>query len=440
MNLAKHSSRFYCAAFAVALFAATSAFAQGPHEKTLYSFQGNNGAYPDGWGSQAGLTADANGNLYGTSYQGGTNTTCPCGTVFELSPPTTSGGTWTETILHSFAGGNSDGANPAARLIFDKAGNLYGTTSAGGTNNQGTVFELSPPATSGGSWTETVLYIFPADGSRGSGPENIVIADATRGTLIGTTGAGGRGNACLYAPGGCGVLYRLTPDSSRTVWTQTVLHNFGMTSSDIFAPANLTLHNNVLYGTAQKGADGETSLVFQMVHPGGTWSDEVLFEFPGGGSIQSPSALTFDAAGNIFGAARSGGGNCVGGCGGIFELTKSGATWTGTTLYTFTGGKDGQGPIGNLAYIAGSLYGTTRVGGLKNSFTQGNGTIFQLSPPSTSGDPWTETTMHEFGGTHYNDGSQPFSGLVFVKGKFYGTTNMGGSLGFGTVFSLTIAP
>jgi uncharacterized repeat protein (TIGR03803 family) len=154
----------------------------GSSEKVLYSFSGgSDGANPVG-----ALVADKAGNLYGTTSQGGSsNCTAGCGIVFELTPPATRGGVWSETVLCRFTGG-SDGAAPESNLTFDAAGNLYGTTaSGGGASHAGTVFELAPPSTQGGAWTETVLYSF-AGGSDGKSPVAGLVFDAA-GNLYGTT-------------------------------------------------------------------------------------------------------------------------------------------------------------------------------------------------------------------------------------------------------------
>src|SRR5579872_5143050 len=140
---------------AIFLLLTTLAFAQ--HERQ-FLFAGSNGANPFG-----GVTFDSSGNLYGSTSGGGKT---GLGTVYEISP----GGNnqATQTVLYNFTGTNEDGANPRGDLIFDPAGNLYGTTYRGGTFNLGTVFELSPPLSHGETWTETVLYSFqglPADGS-----------------------------------------------------------------------------------------------------------------------------------------------------------------------------------------------------------------------------------------------------------------------------------
>src|SRR5579862_599150 len=152
-------------------------------EKVLYQFQGGN----DGSGATGGMIFDASGNLYGTTYAGGGSANCSrgCGTVFELSPPSMPGGSWTETVLYSFEGGPADGASPMGALIFDQGGSLYGMTRWGGGGNCpvndntgcGTVFRVTPPSEPGGPWTETVLYSFQGgeDGNAAGGAQNGVI-------------------------------------------------------------------------------------------------------------------------------------------------------------------------------------------------------------------------------------------------------------------------
>jgi len=144
----------------------------------LHSFlvNGIDGNYLDG-----GIIFDASGKLYGTTFFGGSNDN---GTVFELSPG--AGGVWTETLLHNFADNGTDGWGSNAGLIFS-AGNLYGTTTHGGSNGVGTVFELTP---SGGTWTESLPCIFSSTGTDGEVPYAGLILD-TAGNLYGTTGGGG---------------------------------------------------------------------------------------------------------------------------------------------------------------------------------------------------------------------------------------------------------
>lgn len=152
-----------------------------PHS---FNDNGKDGKYP-----QAGLVLDTAGNLYGTTYEGGNATTCStvsCGTVFELKPKADGG--WTEKLLHSFNDNGTDGYNPVAGLILDAAGNLYGTTTFGGAYNAGTVFGLSPAVD--GSWTETILYSFNNNGVDGNGPSSGLVFDSA-GNLYGTTQYGG---------------------------------------------------------------------------------------------------------------------------------------------------------------------------------------------------------------------------------------------------------
>ncbi len=347
-------------------------------ETLLYSF----GGPPDGGLPEAGLVFDGAGDLYGTTSEGGAS---DVGTVFELVPPATTGGAWTESILHSFQGGTSDGASPQAGLAFDSRGNLYGVTFAGGANEDGscggrvyrgcgTVFQLSPPATSGGAWTETILHSF--NYGQGRFPTGTPTLDA-RGDLYGSAQGGG-----LY---GAGVVYRLTPPATAGApWTFRVLHAFGpmrIGSSEGGLPTGgLTLHGKmVLYGTTLEGGLHGSGTVFELVPPataGGTWSENILYSF---GSVNNdgskPAAnVIFDSAGNMYGTTTWGGGICAGTCGTVFQLTppiSSGSDWTETILHSFPStNKDGYYPSGGLLLGKnGALFGATQSGG--NNGTSG---------------------------------------------------------------------
>ena len=213
----------------------------------LHAFTGgSDGAYPE-----AGLIADSNGNLYGTTRAGGAS---GVGTVFELMRPATAGGAWTETVLHAFTGG-SDGAHPEAGLIADSKGNLYGTTAGGGGSGfgSGTVFELMPPATAGGAWTETVRHAFTG-GSDGLYPIAGLIADS-KGTLFGTTMLGGSSNV--------GTIFLLTsPANAFEVWREAVLYAFtgGSNEGNPFCPPRLR-------ATPQPGAPGARDVEHQRPEP-----------------------------------------------------------------------------------------------------------------------------------------------------------------------------
>jgi len=417
------SARSLVALAAIALFA-SAAIAVTPKESVLYRFKGG----ADGANPSAGMIADSAGNLYGTTSSGGTSN---LGTVFEVSPPGTA---WTESVLYSFAGG-SDGANPYGKLIFDKSGNLYGTTYAGGGSANctgtpagcGTVFQLAPPATQGAPWTETVLYSFT--GMRdGANPTAGLIIDS-KGDLYGTTSNGG-GVVC--GTGTCGAIFELTPPATQGApWTEAIIHRFGKGSDGIHPASSLAFGlRGAIFGTTPSGNNtAQLGIVFKLKPPavqGGSWTEGVLYRFAGGNDGANPLAgVTVDRAGNLYGTTLGGGSQSHGV---VFEVSRtSSGTWTEAVLYAFTGGSDGALPTaGLLSDKSGNLYGTTSSGGQNN-----NGSVFRLSP----GNPWTETTFYDFVGGH--DGSQPNGALNVGKGgQLYGTTYLGGGPGKGTVFRI----
>jgi uncharacterized repeat protein (TIGR03803 family) len=257
-------------------------------EAVLYSFQGipSDGAQP-----VAGLVLDGAGNLYGTTSLGGFNgPDCDggCGTVFELSPPAAPGGNWTETVIYFFQGFN-DGSDPLGAMIFDPAGNLYGTTFfGGGVGGGGTVFELSPPSQPGGSWTETLLHAFTASND-GGGPE-AGVAMGSNGALFGTTFFGGLN--------GRGTVFRLKqPSIQGGPWAYSIVLNF--VTSEGSPRAAVTVVNATLYGTTFDG--GEPGYVFRISSTG---DYTPLYQF--NGAAFSVARLTF-YNGHLYGTTvRSG--------------------------------------------------------------------------------------------------------------------------------------
>ena len=220
-------------------------------QKQFYSFTGSgDAAFPS-----SDLVMDREGNLYGTTLVGGVN---DLGAVYQLSPPATEGGTWTETVIFSFSG--SDGTLPFGRLQFDQNGLLYGTTSGGGDLQAGTVFQLTPPAEPGTSWIESVLYSF-SGGRDGGSPVAGVIID-NKGRLFGTASTGGSGG-----PDFGGVIFKLTPPQNQgDPWTETVLHSFG--GPDGFRSlARLVRRGNGLYGTTSAGGLNGTGTAFVLTTP-----------------------------------------------------------------------------------------------------------------------------------------------------------------------------
>jgi uncharacterized repeat protein (TIGR03803 family) len=402
-------------AFAVAALAviiATGASAQT--EKILHSFTGGS----DGGFPLAGLIFDSKGNLYGTTQGGGTGgvgSCSGCGTVFELSPG--AGGTWTETVLYTFGSSSSfsDGALPTSPLIFDGKGNLYSTTQIGGSSpsQQGTVFELSPG--SGGTWTEKVLYSFTG-GADGGDPFGSGLVFDGSGNLYGTTSFGG-----LY---GFGAVFELVAGSGGT-WTEKVLHSFtgGTDGASPFGSTLILDGAGNLYGVTVQGGLHDYGVVFKLTRGSSSWSEKVLYAFPGGAGGSYPEGnLVFDSTGNLYGEA-----SYI-----IFELTpNSSGPWTEKTLHSFAGGSDGANPIAGLTFDkAGNLYGTTNTGGAHR------GTVFELTP-GTSG-TWTEKILHRFSSSS-GDGVFPQFGTLVIDttGHLYGTTSQGGTSKNGVVFEVT---
>ena len=401
------------------------AWAQSKY-KSLHRFGHNAGGYEP----TAGLILDQAGNLYGTAAEGGAN---HVGTVFELTPG--SDGGWTETVLHSFAGGK-DGSIPVASLIFDQAGNLYGTTFNGGSSNLGTVFKLTP--NSDGSWTENILYAFCSLSNCGDGayPGSSLIFDQA-GNLYGTTEGGGS-TACGT---GCGTAFKLTHNSNGS-WTESVLYAFCSLTGcrdgqrPYFAGLIFDQAGN-LYGTTAFGGsvtecrgDGGCGVAFELTpQSDGSWTESVLHTFCSRSSCDDGvfplSSLISDKAGNLYGAAELGG---AGASGVVFQLTpSSNGTWKEKVLHAFNT-KDGYAPYANLIFDqSGNLYGTAVLGGIGDG-----GVVFELSPNSKGG--WREIVLHGF---EDHPGAQPNAGVIFdAAGNLYGTTYGDSNATFGSVFEI----
>ena len=329
---------------------------------TLHEFTGVTGGN-DGAGPRARVVIGPDGNLYGTTFEGG-RTGCGtngCGTVFKLS---NTGSGWSETVLYRFTGG-TDGGEPTGDLLFDASGNILGTTELGGKPHScgglgcGTVFKLS---NSGGSWTESVLYQFVGGSSDGAFPNSGVVFD-TSGNLYGTTCCGSSHND--------GTVFQLKPSGSG--WTENVLYIF-TGSSDGNEPDTGVIFDAAgnLYGSTVFGGTGNGGTVFELTPSGGNWTFSALYDFTG---IQGPhGSLVLDAGGNLYGTTNQDGSQQSGS---VFLLTPSSGSWTYTSLHDFTGGNDGELPISNLVFdTSGNLYGTASLGG-----ANGQGVVFEVTPP-----------------------------------------------------------
>jgi uncharacterized repeat protein (TIGR03803 family) len=323
----------------------------------LYGFLGGS----DGADPQAGVALGPDGSLYGTTSQQGQQNG---GTVFSLRPPPAPCRAalcpWTETVLYRFTGllGTGDGYLPSlGDLIFDHAGNVYGTTNLGGANDQGTVYELTR---SNGAWTESVLYSFgnPPDGQR---PYSGVISDSA-GNLYGTTGRGGNRSSD-------GTVFQLTPSGSG--WTENILYTFQNRADGAGPGAGLIFDSaGNLYGITSYGGQYGFGTAYQLSPSSGSWTFSTIFNFADGGG--STASLTMDAAGNLYGTLP----NAYPYDGEVFKLTPGMGGWTVTVLYRFGGGDDGSSPYGSVVLDAdGNIYGTTEGGG-----AYGKGVVWEIMP------------------------------------------------------------
>ena len=328
---------------------------------SLYSFADDD----DGASPGARVVIGPNGTLYGTTSYGGGNG-CGgngCGTVFNLRPPLSAPisvlSSWTEAVLHRFSGG-TDGALPIGDLVFDQAGNIYGTTAGGGSSQQGTVYELTP---SNGNWTESVVWSFTG-GNDGGKPSGGVIFDSG-GNLYGAAQAGG-----AY---GYGSVFQLAPAGSN--WTQNTLYSF-QNGSDGGNPVGGLIFDpsGNLYGTTTSKGAGRGGTVFDLVPQlNGTWALTVIYAFAGQAGGGPQASLTIDTAGNLYGTTYQDGASRYGS---VFELMPSNCGWTYADLYDFTSDGDGAQPVSNVILAAnGNLYGTALAAG-----EYGYGVIFEITP------------------------------------------------------------
>jgi uncharacterized repeat protein (TIGR03803 family) len=389
----------------------------------LYSFDRStaDGIYPTST-----VVFDAAGNLYGTTAYGGH--TPSRGTIFELSPG--ADGAWVEKILHNFGNGN-DGWVPQAGLTFDAAGNLYGTTTQAGIYSGGVVFELSP--TADGQWTEKFLHAFNPGNKDGYYPWYGAVIFDVAGNLYGTTSGGGDYGKTGSQNGG--IVFELSPQPSG-LWSEKILHNFGKGVDGSFPTGGLVFDaTGNLYGTTEFGGSLGDGVVFKLSPSAGGWSESVIHNFGAQGDGQNPqNTLVFDAAGSLYGTTYGGGAESkpVNGyvcCGVVFQLTPTANGWQEKFPHKFF--SDGNKPFATLVFdSSGNLFGTTLAGG-----TNGSGIAFELTP--ATGFPWTETILHQFEGEGL-EGALPGEGLVLDSaGNLYGTAHLGGATGGGTVFEIT---
>jgi uncharacterized repeat protein (TIGR03803 family) len=365
--------------------------ASGQTYTTLHAFTGNS----DGGYLLAPVILDSKGNLYGTTFQGGDMNCAPgqgCGTVFKIDP------SGKETVIYAFKSPGPDAAFPAAGVVQDAAGNLFGTTMEGGAAGIGTVFEVTP----GGK--ETILYSFK--GSKlGAYPTGAFVRDPA-GNIYGTASFGDFN--CDPTNSGCGIVFKLTSTGK-----YSVLHAFHNTGKDGEQPSGLFRgQSGILYGTTLLGGDLACNGghgcggVFKVDPRSGKLT--TLYKFHGQDGAFPANGVIQDSAGNLYGTTA----------GSVFKLDPAGHE---ATLHEFIGGTGGVDPEGSLLLDpnTGSLYGTTDFGGdlLCNpdgGYGAGCGTVYKLDPSGVF------TVLHAFAG---NPSEFPFAGVVMdPSGNLYGTT------------------
>lgn len=424
---------FVTSTIAISLLAVGACLAPA-QETVLYSFIQNQ---IDGTAPVGALVADSSGNLYGATSTGGTG---DGGTMFQLSPPSKAGGKWTEQVIYDL-GALSPG--PTGGPIFDSKGNLYGIT---GT----VVYELSPPATPSGSWTGQAIYTFVGD-TDGASPMSSLVFDSL-GNLYGIV-------ATVGLTGNGGVFELSPPASPGGNWTEQILHSFSnsLTSNPIdgYHPGGnagviVDAKGNV-YGTTEAGGANGTGIVYELsppATPSGTWTETILLNLSSSSNGSLPIGnLVFDAKGNLYGTASSGGASVMGT---VFELSppaSQGGQWTVQVLHSFDNdGTDGVDPSAGLIFDSkGNLYGNTFHGGPNfptgQSFNT-DGILFELIPQSSGG--WAEQILYDFGDTT-GDAVLPASTLLRdSKGNLYGTADGGANacnqLLCGAVYEYTPVP
>jgi uncharacterized repeat protein (TIGR03803 family) len=333
---------------------------------SLYKFPGGSG----GAGTMAEVAIGADGSLYGTTDVGGILSCSPydtgCGTVYKVRPPERACATalcsWNEVVLYSFMGG-ADGALPGyGKPVFDSAGNLYNTVTEGGSTDClamgcGLVYKLTP-LTNG--WAKSVVHLFT--GVDGQYPAGGVIFD-NAGNIYGTTALGGGA--------GYGVVFELTPSGSG--WTETVLYSFQGGSDGQYPEGGLVFDGSGnIYGATSYGGVHGGGTVFELAPSGDGWTFQTLYNF-GGSGFGPYGALVMDQAGNLYGTTYSGGSQ---GFGAVFKLTQSDHGWSYISLHDFTGGDDGGNPgCGVMFDASGNLYGTASTGGVYR-----DGIVWQVTP------------------------------------------------------------
>jgi uncharacterized repeat protein (TIGR03803 family) len=337
--------------------------------------------------------------------------------LLKLAPPSAIGEEWTPTpVLVSPIGFGG--------MLTPSGGHLF---APGGANACcGAIAEIAPV---GNSYLALTTIFDFTDGTTGYGPNQLL---ASQGNLFGTAELGGSSNM--------GTIFELTPPAAgSTVWGEQTLHTFTgppLDGRDSYSPLALG-NGGTLYGTTADGGATDQGTIFSLSpppSPGGPWTETVIYNC-GRGSASPTGGLIVGKSGSLYGTTGGVTPNTRNSYkGSVFALLpprQTGGKWTFQTLHAFTGEPDGDGPVGTLVMDKnGALYGATFSGGTSNK-----GVVFKLTPPTTEGGEWTETVLHSFEGP--SDGNNPYTGLTLSpSGAVYGSTNYGGTYGFGVVYRI----
>jgi uncharacterized repeat protein (TIGR03803 family) len=370
-------------------------------QQIIFAFpaDGSGGSVPTG-----GLISDATGNLYGTTASGGAS---GHGVVFKLSFES---GTWTEDFLYSFKGGADDGSGPESALLLDAAGNLYGTTAAGGPSGNGTVFKLAPDGA--GGWTETVLHAF--NGIDGSLPILAPLVADAHGNLYGVTQG-----YCYRGTCGRGTVYELSPRQNGS-WSFKVLHSFGHTGlpdAGLVLDKAGNLYGSTVFAGLKYCVTSGCGTIYKLSPSAKSWTFTTIHAFDYNDGAYPIGNLIIDSAGRLYGSTNGGGSSYNGGVAFMLAPTKTG--WKETVLHTFGMPGDGQGPSSLLLGTFGHLFGSVPSSTDANYNFQ-NGFVFELSRQSNG--TWNESVLYAFPQT--NAAPFPNSNLIWnhARTALIGTT------------------
>jgi len=426
-RIAPHNLARTTTLFAAVVFAVWfTALAHGQTFTVLHAFQVVDGLYP-----YAGPTLDAHGNIYGVTENGGL-LNCDeggpvgCGVVYTLTKINSD---WGFSLLYEFGADTHLPPYPS-QIVIGPNGGVYGAELEGGPPElQGTIYNLVPPltahsATANSFWTNRVLHQFGV-GNDGTYPHKFVFDSA--GNIFGVTAFGGAFNE--------GTVYELSPSAQG--WTETILYSF-QGGVDGMLPKGVVLDDaGNLWGTTEQGGNPGCSpfqgcgTIFELSRSGSSWTKTTLYSFNQNTDSGYPSALLRDSSGNLFGVTSQTGPDTY--LGGIWELSPSDNGWTFKILYNFRGPTVSLvGPFAPVMDASGALYGVNNNGGTQNCGNEGCGNVYKLTPSGNG--QWVYTDVHDFA-ENDSGGCLPVGPPALDSaGKVYGASYACGAFGAGTVW------